>query len=522
VSARDPRLDDPGADDPAAEDDGIPGNRDAHGHRLRHARGLSLVARSAPLVVAGELAPMVAALVAMPAIVRGFGAERLGLLQLAWVLIGYFALFDLGLGRATTRMVAVRSAHGRSAEIPPLVVSTVAALFALGVASAAILTALTPWLVDHAFRVPSELRDEARVALYVLGATVPVVVVTAALRGVLEARQRFGALAGIRIGLGLASFLGPLSTLPFTSSLVPVMVVLAVARVIALFAHLAFCRDVLHGAALDWRLLPELVRYGGWLTVSNVVSPLLVLLDRFMIGAIVSVEAVAYYATPLEVVQRVGVVPTAVGMVLFPAIAATAASDDERRRELLAAGLRLGPIAAFPLLFLLSAWTPELLRLWLGPEFASHGTAVVRCVAIGLLFNAVAAGPIFFLQASGRPDLPAKFHLVEFAGYVPLLAWLTARYGVVGAASAWSMRVAVDAALLVLAANAAEPVPRDARKRLFISFAAGLSALCAIPLLLSDAMKIIASIVAVLGMPLAAMRWLSTPRERAWVRQAIG
>ncbi len=40
------------------------------------------------------------------------------------------------------------------------------------------------------------------------------------------------------------------------------------------------------------------------MTVSNVISPLMFYVDRLVIGAMVSVVAVAYYATPFEVVSR--------------------------------------------------------------------------------------------------------------------------------------------------------------------------------------------------------------------------
>ena len=39
-----------------------------------------------------------------------------------------------------------------------------------------------------------------------------------------------------------------------------------------------------------------LLSFGGWITVSNIVSPLLVYVDRFVIWSFISMEAVAWYA----------------------------------------------------------------------------------------------------------------------------------------------------------------------------------------------------------------------------------
>ena len=49
-----------------------------------------LLLRNAPLVVLGEAVPAVAAVVAMPLLVAALGIDRLGVLTLAWVVIGYF------------------------------------------------------------------------------------------------------------------------------------------------------------------------------------------------------------------------------------------------------------------------------------------------------------------------------------------------------------------------------------------------------------------------------------------------
>jgi len=57
---------------------------------------------------------LLAALVAIPVTLRGLGTERFGALSLAWLLIGYLSLFDLGLGRALTKLAAERLARSGS------------------------------------------------------------------------------------------------------------------------------------------------------------------------------------------------------------------------------------------------------------------------------------------------------------------------------------------------------------------------------------------------------------------------
>jgi O-antigen/teichoic acid export membrane protein len=360
----------------------------------------------------------------------------------------------------------------------------------------------------------------------VLAASVPLVVLASGLRGVLEAERRFVALAGLRIALGMISFLGPLLVLPVSRSLVTVVLVLAAGRLVLLVVTTALVRQVLawprRGQRMDRDTVRELLHFGGWLTVTNVVSPLLVLLDRFVVGAIVSVGAVAYYATPLEVVQRAGVIPVAIGTVVFPAIAAAAVSTPHEARALLSIALRASLAGIFPLLFVLALWAHQGLDLWLGAAFARESIAVVRWVTLGLLLNALGCAALFALQAAGRPDLPGRFHLIELMLYVPMLWWLASRFGLEGAAMAWSARVAIDAALLLTAAAARFALGARVLVPLLGTAAAGLALLVLAQWVGGTTAKAVATLVVPSAYLGACFAVLLSRDERAALQRLVG
>src|SRR5579859_2241766 len=79
-----------------------------------------LLARNAVWNLLGSGAPMVVAVVCIPILIRGLGKERFGVLTLAWILISYAGLFDLGLGRALTQLVARKLGARDEREIPAL------------------------------------------------------------------------------------------------------------------------------------------------------------------------------------------------------------------------------------------------------------------------------------------------------------------------------------------------------------------------------------------------------------------
>lgn len=103
--------------------------------------------------------------------------------------------------------------------------------------------------------------------------------------------------------MGIFTFLGPLAVVLFyKNDLVMVTAVLTVGRIAACLAHAYFVFKELPGLWRKENYHPGMVRdllvSGGWMTISNIVSPLMGYLDRFLIGALVTTAAVAYYVTP--------------------------------------------------------------------------------------------------------------------------------------------------------------------------------------------------------------------------------
>ncbi|MGB9860568.1 MAG: oligosaccharide flippase family protein [Moorellaceae bacterium] len=138
----------------------------------------TLLARNTLFNLLGQVLPLLVGVVTILFIVRGLGTERFGLLSLAWVILGYFSVFDLGLGRATTKYVAEALGKGETDRAPGFVWTTVATQAVFGVVGGLTLAAITPLLVERILNVPPSLVEEARTAFYVLALGVPVALIS--------------------------------------------------------------------------------------------------------------------------------------------------------------------------------------------------------------------------------------------------------------------------------------------------------------------------------------------------------
>jgi O-antigen/teichoic acid export membrane protein len=194
----------------------------------------------------------------------------------------------------------------------------------------------------------------------------------------------------------------------------------------------------------------RLLGYGGWVTVSSVIGPLLTSLDQFVIGSRLSISAVTYYAVPMNLVFRGQVIPAAMSRTLFPSFSRFDRTDARRLGARATNVLALG-FAVFcgPAVIVIRS----VLSVWMGPDFALTASPVAEILLIGAWINGVAFIPYGFLQAQGRPDIAAKFHTAEILPFLGILWFATQHFGLVGAASAWTLRCAADAALMLTAAR---------------------------------------------------------------------
>lgn len=396
--------------------------------------------------------PLVVAVFAVPLLIAGMGTERFGLLAIIWMGIGYFSLFDMGLGRALTKLVAERLGWQESDDLRQLVWTALWIILSLGVVAATVVNLAAGWLVTQVLNVPEELLAEAELAIRVLAVGIPLVVLTSALVGILEAHQQFPKIARVRIPLGMLTFLGPLVALQFTPNLVAATTILLGGRVLAFGLFFSMVRATVPGLGLPMlpiqRLVRPLLSFGGWLTVTNIVGPIMVYFDRFLIGALLTMSAVTYYVTPYEVLSRLFILPQAVMGVLFPALATAYVADRDRlvaifgRATHILLLIMLSPVT-FAVLF-----ASEGLGAWLGEEFRVASTLVVQWLAVGVLINTLARVPFVALQSAGRPDLVAKVHLAELIPYIFVLMFLINQYGITGAAMAWTLRIIIDTVAL--------------------------------------------------------------------------
>lgn len=420
-----------------------------------------LLARNALLNVIGEASPFLVAIVAVPLVIHAVGVDRYGVLTLVMITIGYFGLFDFGLGSAATKFIAAAAASSDHADVAGFFWTSLVLMFGFGVGGAIVVAALTPWLVDHVLKIAPMLRDESLHGFYLTALVLPFVISGASLNATLSAFQRFDLINAVRIPIGIIYYVGPLVVLPFSHSLGWLIAATALIRLISWAANFALCLHILPGLLHQFgprrALIGRMMSFGGWVTISGVLLPIMEYADRFIIGAMLSVATVAYYAVPYQVTNKLRVIPGALAAVVFPALSGSWVTSPQRAAILFERATRYVILALFPPVLLIVTLAPEALTLWLGPSFAVQSASVMRWLALAVFVNSLGLTPFVLLPAAHRPDLAAKLNLAEIPGFLLLLWWMLTRYGVAGAAAAYFVRLCADTIVLFVMALRVSP-----------------------------------------------------------------
>lgn len=388
------------------------------------------------------------AVVTVPLYLRLIGLERYGVLSICWLLLGYLGLFDLGLGRAVTQAVAALASE-RSNETGRIFWTAWFGSLCLG--AAAFLIALPAGhLAMNMIRFQNvALQREALAAVPWIACAVPLNMVAGISAGLLVGQRRFATTNAIDIGSSLAATLAPLGAAALGYTSLPVLVATSVvARAVSglvTFGVAVLVAGVSTPVRPDRGRLRALLAFGGWVSLSNVVGPILSLWDRFIIGVLLGPAAVSLYVVPFSVIMRLLVVPESLNRALFPQFAGMNRDDAAALCTAVAGFMSL---IMTPLMLAALLIFYPFLHIWIGPSLAVQTIPVVYCLVPGIWINAQSLIAFALLHAQRRADISAIIHAAQVVPYVALL-WVAIRLGgVAGAAALWTFRTAIDAWLM--------------------------------------------------------------------------
>ena len=404
--------------------------------------------------LSGQLIPVVVTLVTLPTFLGLIGESRYGVMALAWVLLGYFGLFDFGMSPATAQRVAQMD-RASPTERSDVLWTALIAITALGSIGGLLLWGVGQFMFTRLVPLGEVLQAELHSAFPWLCLGLPVTLSASALAGALQGRRQFLSLNVVGVMVSSLALILPLAvaaaghiTLEW---LVPATLVPRALGMILLFGlchrHVPLSRPI----AFDARRLRSLLSYGGWITVAGVVGPLLSVADRLIIAKVFGPSAVTFYTIPQGLVSRGFVFAGSLAGAIFPRFAAQTVPE---RDALIRSVLRVLVFTMTPVAFIAIWLVDPFFIVWLGPDIASQSVPVAEILLLGLWLNSLTYVTSARLQGEGNPRIVALVLLSQLIPYALLLWMLLLAWGIVGAAVAWTIRVGVSGFVMLALSGA--------------------------------------------------------------------
>lgn len=387
----------------------------------------------------GTVVPLIIAVVTIPTIKRQLTDEDFSLLIVFWTIFGYLGFLDLGISKAMVYYGSIYKKNPNSFFLSKLV------RFNFKFSSVIIIITSLIGIPVIATTFKFEYTTSSLIALLVA-----ISIISNIFRGLIEGLQMFFASALFKIFSQGILFVAPylllnLHTWSFEGCLIIYLAIRFFACMALIFIVLFEKRTVITttintGLANTSGLLNNIFRYGFWILVSSIVSPLMVYGDRFFILDAVGPNALSKYFIIQEPISKTLMVSAAIFTVLQTKFTIKGESHVLSEFFRLERSLFVGFLLFY--IFVVLSF-PFILDFWVG-EKLDDSLLFIIVLSVGLLFNSMAQMGNSILLGFGKSDLIAKIHLIELMVYIPLLMLLINNLGLIGAAFAWSLRAFID------------------------------------------------------------------------------
>jgi O-antigen/teichoic acid export membrane protein len=379
--------------------------------------------------------------ISTPIMVRQLGMDLFGVMALLMSIIAPLGLLDFGIGEATIKYVAESLGREDYPAAERYLRATCFFNVSVGLAGAALIIALAPFLVLHAFNISAEHETLAVHCLYWIGGIWCLNQVRQTFIGAITAKQNYRV---VSIGMFMTQFFHTgigLAVLLLGGSLLIMIQLQALAAMLSVLAWYLTARRVLPGLRLSphfaWPAIRRTSSFGFWQMLNNLCGLLTHQSQRWLLGALMPVSAVGFYNVGNQLVTTVYSATYRVGQVLFPAVSQLqgAKREEEAARLMLQTNWFLTGVVVSGYVGL-AVFADGILQLWVGHDFALHSTAGLRVLCLAYATACVFAVPNFYLLGVGRPKWLSYLSLSQGVVTLSVAYPFVLHWGVVGAAAA--------------------------------------------------------------------------------------
>lgn len=386
----------------------------------------------------GAAVPALVMLGTVPLVVRGLGEAGYGVYALVTAIVGYFSVIDINLTAGSIKYIAQHRANGDGDLVAETLSFGLAAYAGIGLAGALGLFLGAAWLVDAVFAVPSALHQEATSTLRLAALAFLFGQLQIYLNSVPQSLMRYDISGRLEMVFGALLPLATVGVLALGQGLFEAILLRVVASGIHGMLLWRAIRRLL--PAWHWRwpargARAALLRFSGWSYLARFAALSYAHADKLLIGALVGVAGLAYFAVAATLANRVLGLGFRLSAVFFPAASALAARGELARLD--AVYLKATRYVAYlngAILVLLAVFAHQILANWMDEAFARHGATVLALMALSQFVDSLTNLPSLVNDGMGHPRVSGLFAVARALAGLGVVGAGVAGWGIDGAA----------------------------------------------------------------------------------------
>lgn len=395
-------------------------------------------------VLMGQVLPLVATFVASPFVIRSLGSEAYGVLILMGLISTYFSFADFGMGITSTKYGSEAFGlkdYSKEGYIvrTALVISLISALL--------IITPLyifADWVVSDFLNVPLKYQSQAIIGLRITLFSFLFNIIASVVNTPQLSRMRMDLNVIINSGFRILMTIVTPIVLYVGGNVVSAVLVSFFSSLLIMLTHIW----------VSWNLLPELFskgisremfkplyKFGFQVVLYGIGLTLINNLEKVILTKIVSVQSLAFYSVASTFALMTTMFSSAIVQSLLPAFSQLMSPEKKNElAELYRKSSKLSFIVIIPVIMGLLVIAKPFFTLWAGPEFGKESIIPFYILLLGIFFAIAAYVPNCMILASGNPVVFSKFYLLQILPYGLITYVLISKFGIIGAAVAFSLR----------------------------------------------------------------------------------
>jgi O-antigen/teichoic acid export membrane protein len=375
-----------------------------------------------------------------PFVIHRLGSDGYGTWTLITAMTGYLSLLALGVPMACVRYLAQHVAEGDERKMNEAIGSCVGLYLLIGVAALVLGGALT-FVFTLVYDIPVAVRGEARLAFAVMVVQVSVGFIGLLPEGIMFAHHDFVVRNVVRIAAVLLRLALTISLLRMEASLVVLASVQLVCLVFDFTLSLFLIRRRYPAvrisiADFDWGMVRRIFSFSVYVLLVNAGARLVFETDALVIGAMLGVGAIPFYAVANSLVVYLMEFIIAIAAVVAPTATKlhTEGKVAELRQMFLTWSKVSLSISLMAGLFLI-VLGPRFIGWWIEPTFEEPAGRVLQILMISSLpFLPVRGVALPILMGLGKPKTPTIAFIIAGIMNLALSIALAPSLGLIGVA----------------------------------------------------------------------------------------